>query len=230
VAQAAGQPAVLVGTKKKGLAVDFKNAGSDCRAKGCPGQVRVHDFVDEDLGKVAPCGTYDMAANAGWASVGTGHGTAGFAVQSVRRWLQVVGSVRRPTASALLTTADGGGSNGPRVRPWKLGLQALADGAGLAPQVCHYPPGTSKWNKTGRRMFCRVAHNWRGKPLASRLAVVEPTAATTTKTGLTVHCELDENSCAKGRRVANQDMAALNTETDPWHPERNCTIKPRTKQ
>ncbi len=230
MAQAAGQPAVLVDTKKKELVGDFKNAGSDYRAKGCPDQVRVHDFVDEDLGKVAPYGIYDMAANAGWVSVGVDHDTAEFAVQSIRRWLQVVGSVRYPTASTLLITADGGGSNGSRVRLWKLELQALADETGLALQVCHYPPDTSKWNKIEHRMFCHITHNWRGKPLTSRLAVVELIAATTTKTGLTVQCELDENSYTKGRRVADQDMAALNIETDPWHPEWNYTIKPRTKR
>ena len=181
MAQAAGQPAVLVDTKKKELVGDFKNAGSDYRAKGCPDQVRVHDFVDEDLGKVAPYGIYDMAANAGWVSVGVDHDTAEFAVQSIRRWLQVVGSVRYPTASTLLITADGGGSNGSRVRLWKLELQALADETGLALQVCHYPPDTSKWNKIEHRMFCHITHNWRGKPLTSRLAVVELIAATTTK-------------------------------------------------
>jgi len=230
VAQAAGQPAVSVDTKKKELVGDFKNAGSDYRAKGCPDQVRVHDFVDKDLGKVAPYGIYDMAANAGWVSVGVDHDTAEFAVQSIRRWLQVIGSVRYPAASTLLITADGGGSNGSRVRLWKLELQALADETGLALQVCHYPPGTSKWNKIEHRMFCHITHNWRGKPLTSRLAIVELIAATTTKTGLTVQCELDENSYAKGRRVADQDMAALNIETDPWHPEWNYTIKPRTKR
>jgi len=230
VAQAAGQPAVSVDTKKKELVGDFKNAGSDYRAKGCPDQVRVHDFVDKDLGKVAPYGLYDIAANAGWVSVGIDHDTAEFAVQSIRRWLQVAGSVRYPAASTLLITADGGGSNGSRVRLWKLELQALADETGLALQVCHYPPGTSKWNKIEHRMFCHVTHNWRGKPLTSRLAVVELIAATTTKTGLTVQCELDENTYAKGRRVTDQDMAALNIETDPWHPEWNYTIKPRTKR
>ncbi len=229
-AQAAGQPAVSVDTKKKELVGDFKNAGSDYRAKGCPDQVRVHDFVDKDLGKVAPYGIYDMAANAGWISVGIDHDTAEFAVQSIRRWLQVVGSVRYPAASTLLITADGGGSNGSRVRLWKLELQALADETGLALQVCHYPPGTSKWNKIEHRMFCHVTQNWRGKPLTSRLAIVELIAATTTKTGLTVQCELDKNSYAKGRRVTDQDMAALNIETDPWHPEWNYTIKPRTKR
>ncbi len=229
-AQAAGQPVISVDTKKKELIGDFKNGGSDYRAAGCPDQVRVHDFIDKHLGKVAPYGIYDMAANTGWVSVGIDHDTAEFAVQSIRRWHEVVGGVRYPRAERLLITADGGGSNGSRVRLWKLELQALADETGLTLQVCHYPPGTSKWNKIEHRLFCHITQNWRGKPLTSRLAVVELIAATTTKTGLTVRCELDENSYAKAIRVTDQDMATLNVETDPWHPEWNYTIKPRTKQ
>jgi len=183
--QAAGQPAISVDTKKKELIGEYKNGGSDYRAAGCPDRVRVHDFVDKDLGKVAPYGIYDVTANAGWVSVGIDHDTAAFAVNAIRRWYDVVGRERYPTARHLLITADGGGSNGSRVRLWKLELQKLADETGLSLQVCHYPPGTSKWNKIEHRMFCHITQNWRGKPLVSRLAVVNLIAATTTKTGLT---------------------------------------------
>ena len=168
-----------------------------------------------------------MATNTGWVSLGIDHDTAEFAVNAVRRWHQVVGSVRYPKANRLLITADGGGSNGSRVRLWKLELQKLADETGLTLQICHYPPGTSKWNKIEHRMFCHITQTWRGKPLVSRVAVVNLIAATTTKTGLTVSCELDEKSYAKGIKVTDTEMASLNIETDLWHPEWNYTIKPR---
>jgi hypothetical protein len=225
--QAAGQPVISVDTKKKELIGDYKNGGSDYRAAGSPDKVKVHDFIDKELGKVSPYGVYDLAANAGWVSVGIDHDTGAFAVNSIRRWYEVVGSVRYETANRLLITADGGGSNGSRVRLWKLELQKLADETGLTLQVCHYPPGTSKWNKIEHRMFCHITQTWRGKPLVSRLAVVELIAATTTKTGLTVHCELDENSYPKAIRVTDAEMASLNIETDDWHPEWNYTIRPR---
>ena len=225
--QAAGQPVISVDTKKKELVGNYKNGGSDYRATGCPDAVKVHDFVDKDLGKVAPYGIYDIAANAGWVSVGIDHDTAAFAVNSIRRWYEAVGRGRYRKADRLLITADGGGSNGSRVRLWKLELQKLADETGLVLQVCHYPPGTSKWNKIEHRMFCHITQNWRGKPLVSRLAVVDLIAATTTKTGLTVRCELDENSYPKAIRVADEEMAALNIATNPWHPEWNYTISPR---
>jgi hypothetical protein len=225
--QAAGQPVISVDTKKKELIGEYKNAGSDYRAAGRPDAVNVHDFVDKTLGKVAPYGIYDVATNTGWVSLGIDHDTAEFAVNAVRRWHQMVGSVRYPTADQMLITADGGGSNGSRVRLWKLQLQKLADETGLSFQVCHYPPGTSKWNRIEHRMFCHITQNWRAKPLISRVAVVDLIAATTTKTGLTVQCELDENSYAKGIKVTDAEMATLNIETDPWHPEWNYTIKPR---
>ena len=225
--QAAGQPVISVDTKKKELIGEFKNGGSDYRAAGCPDAVNVHDFVDKTLGKVAPYGIYDVATNTGWVSLGIDHDTAEFAVNAVRRWHQVVGSVRYPKANRLLITADGGGSNGSRVRLWKLELQKLADETGLTLQICHYPPGTSKWNKIEHRMFCHITQTWRGKPLVSRVAVVNLIAATTTKTGLTVSCELDEKTYAKGIKVTNTEMASLNIETDLWHPEWNYTIKPR---
>jgi hypothetical protein len=225
--QAAGQPVISVDTKKKELIGEYKNGGSDYRPHGCPDAVKVHDFVDKNLGKVAPYGVYDIAANAGWVSVGIDHDTAAFAVNSIRRWHEKVGRERYRAADRLLITADGGGSNGSRVRLWKLELQKLADETGLSLQVCHYPPGTSKWNKIEHRMFCHITQTWRGKPLVSRLAVVDLIAATTTKTGLTVQCELDESMYPKAIRVTDEDMASLNIATDPWHPEWNYTISPR---
>jgi hypothetical protein len=225
--QAADQPVISVDTKKKELIGEYKNGGSDYRAAGCPDPVKVHDFVDKSLGKVAPYGIYDVATNTGWVSLGIDHDTAEFAVNAVRRWHQVVGSVRYPKADRVLITADGGGSNGSRVRLWKLELQKLADETGLTFQVCHYPPGTSKWNKIEHRMFCHITQTWRGKPLVSRVTVVDLIAATTTKTGLTVQCELDEKAYAKGIKVSDVEMATLNIESDPWHPEWNYTIKPR---
>ena len=224
--QAAGQPVISVDTKKKELIGEYKNGGSDYRATGCPDAVKVHDFVDKDLGKVSPYGIYDIAANAGWVSVGIDHDTAAFAVNAIRRWYDAVGCVRYEKARRLLITADGGGSNGSRVRLWKFELQKLADQTGLILQVCHYPPGTSKWNRIEHRMFCHITQTWRGKPLVSRLAVVDLIAATTTKTGLTVRCELDENSYPKAIRVTDAQMATLNIETDEWHPEWNYTIHP----
>jgi Rhodopirellula transposase DDE domain len=237
--QAAGQPVISVDTKKKELIGEYKNGGSDYRATGCPDMVRVHDFVDPDLGKVAPYGIYDIAANAGWVSpragpkarprTGSGidHDTAAFAVNAIRRWYDVVGRGRYGNADRLLITADGGGSNGSRVRLWKLELQKLADETGLILQVCHYPPGTSKWNKIEHRLFCHITQTWRGKPLVSRLAVVDLIAATTTKTGLTVRCELDESIYPTAIRVTDEEMATLNIATNPWHPEWNYTISPR---
>jgi Rhodopirellula transposase DDE domain len=225
--QAAGQPVISVDTKKKELIGEYKNGGSDYRPTGCPDRVGMHDFADKERGKVAPYGIYDVTTNTGWVSLGIDHDTAEFAVNAVRRWLRVVGSVRYPDAETLLITADGGGSNGSRVRLFKIELQKLADETGLALRVCHYPPGTSKWNKIEHRMFCHITQNWRGKPLVSRLAVVDLIAATTTKTGLTVQCELDENTYAKGVKVSDEEMDALNIEKDGWHPEWNYTIKPR---
>jgi len=227
--QAAGQPVVSVDTKKKELIGDYKNGGSDYRPAGCPDAVKVHDSVDPERGKVAPYGIYDVAANSGWVSLGIDHDTAEFAVNAIRRWHEVVGHMRHPRADRIMITADGGGSNGSRVRLWKFELQKLADETGLVLQVCHYPPVTSKWNKIEHRMFCHITRNWRGKPLVSRLAVVELIAATTTKAGLTVQCELDENSYAKAIKVTGAEVAAPSMTTDAWHPEWNYTIKPRSK-
>ena len=225
--QAAGQPVISVDTKKKELIGEYKNAGSDYQPQGCPIDVNVHDFIDQELGKAIPYGVYDIGANAGCVSVGVDHDTAEFAVNAIRRWRETMGRERYPTCDRLMITADGGGSNGSRVRLWKVELQKFADETGLTISVCHYPPGTSKWNKIEHRLFCHITQNWRGRPLTSRLAVVELIAATTTKTGLTVRCELDPNVYAKGVKVSDADMAALNMKADTFHPEWNYTIAPR---
>ncbi len=225
--QAAGQPVISVDTKKKELVGSYKNAGSDYRPEGCPDLVRVHDFIDAELGRVVPYGVYDIAANAGCVSVGIDNDTASFAVNSIRRWLDVMGRERYPAANRLMITADGGGSNGSRVRLFKLELQRLADETGLAVQVCHFPPGTSKWNKIEHRLFCHISQTWRGKPLTSQTAVVELIAATTTTAGLTVRCELDPRSYPKGIKVTDLEMAGLNITSDAFHPEWNYTIAPK---
>ena len=228
--QAAGQPVISVDTKKKELIGRYKNGGSDYRPQGCPDQVNVHDFVDENLGKAVPYGVYDVGANVGCVSLGIDHDTAQFAVNAIRRWRETMGGERYPAADRLMITADGGGSNGSRVRLWKVELQRFADETGLTISVCHYPPGTSKWNKIEHRLFCHITQNWRGRPLTSRSAVVELIAATTTKSGLTVRCELDANSYEKGVKVSDAEMAALNIEGDAFHPEWNYTIKPRRRE
>lgn len=226
-AQAAGQSVISIDTKKKELIGPCKNVGSDDRPQVCPNQVKVHDFVDAELGKVVPYGVDDIAANAGCVSVGIDNDTAQFSVNSIRRRLDVMGRERYPTADQLMITADGGGSNGSRVRLFKVELQKLADETRLTLQICHFPPGTSKWNKIEHRMFCHITQTWRGKPLTSRLAVVELIAATTTKAGLQVHCELDTRVYPKGIKVSDAEMEALNIKGDPFHPERNYTITPR---
>ena len=225
--QTAGQPVISIDTKKKELIGPYKNAGSDYRPEGRPDQVKVHDFVDDELGKVVPYGVYDIAANTGCVSVGIDNDTAQFSVNSIRRWLDVMGRERYPDTDRLMITADGGGSNGSRVRLFKIELQKLADETGLTLQVCHYPPGTSKWNKIEHRLFCHITQTWRGTPLTSRLAVVELIAATTTTTGLRVHCELDTRTYPNGIKVTDAEMAALNIEGNVFHPEWNYTIAPR---
>jgi hypothetical protein len=225
--QAAGQAVISIDTKKKELVGSYKNGGSDYRPEGCPDQVNVHDFVDKGLGKAIPYGVYDIAANAGCVSVGIDNDTAQFAVNSIRRWLNVMGRERYPDMKQLMITADGGGSNGSRVRLFKVELQKLADETDLTIQVCHYPPGTSKWNKIEHRLFCHITQTWRGTPLTSRMTVVELIAATTTKTGLTVRCELDMRSYQKGIKVSDAEMMAINIKGDVFHPEWNYTIAPR---
>lgn len=228
--QALGYPVVSVDTKKKELVGDFKNAGSDYRPTGSPDLVRTHDFMDKDLGKAIPHGIYDIGANAGWVTVGVDSDTAEFAVNSLRLWWQKMGSIRYPGSLNLLITADGGGSNGSRLRLWKRELQNFVEETRISVTVCHYPPGTSKWNKIEHRLFCHISQNWRGKPLSSRLAIVELIASTTTTHGLTVRCELDTRSYAKAIQVSEDEFGSLNIQRDAFHPEWNYTIRPRSQQ
>jgi hypothetical protein len=226
-AQAAHQPVISVDTKKKELVGNFRNGGSDYRPKSEPWRVKVHDFEDKTLGKVVPYGVYDVAADEGWVSLGITADTAQFAVASIRTWLERMGRSRYPDAHELTITADCGGSNGARVKLWKLELQKLADETELTLHVHHYPPGTSKWNRIEHRLFCRITQNWRGRPLTDRMSVVELIGATTTKTGLKVACALDERTYEKGLKVATAEMARLTITGDPFHPDWNYTIKPR---
>ena len=225
--QAADQPAISVDTRKKELIGECRNAGSGYRPRRDPVKVDVHDLVGKELGKAIPYGVYDIAADAGCVGVGVDHDTAAFAADAIRRWRATMGRERYPACGRLMITADGGGSNGSRVRLWKIELQKLADETGLATGVCHYPPGTSKWNKIEHRLFCHIAQNWRGRPPTSRSAVVELIAATTTKTGLTVRCELDGTAYVKGIKVSDAEMATLDIKGDDFHPEWNYTISPR---
>ena len=225
--QAAGQPVISVDTKKKELVGDFKNNGRELRPKGCPEPVRVHDFAIPGLGKAAPYGIYDIAANQGWVNVGISHDTAAFAVASIRRWWHELGAARYPNTTKLLITADGGGSNGYRVRLWKRELQALADELGIEIAVCHLPPGTSKWNSIEHRLFSFISMNWRAKPLLSYLVIVQLIASTTTDAGLTVSCQLDGSTYEKGIKVSDAEMASLNIQPASFHGEWNYTIIPR---
>ena len=225
--QGQGQPVVSVDTKKKELVGQFRNSGREWHPQGQPEEVQVHDFPNEALGKVIPSGVYDEATNSGWVSVGIDHDTAAFAVETVRRWWRYMGSKVYPRAKRLLITADGGGSNGSRCRLWKVELQQLADEIGLHISVCHFPPGTSKWNKIEHRMFCHITENWRGRPLVSREVVVNLIGHTTTKTGLAIRSELDENCYPTGREVTAQQMESLAIKQDKFHGEWNYTIQPR---
>ncbi|MGI9356952.1 MAG: ISAzo13 family transposase [Rhizobiaceae bacterium] len=226
-AQTAGHPVISVDTKKKELIGNYKNNGSDYRPKGDPHQVKVYDFVDKKLGKAIPYGVYDVAANEGFVSVGVTADTAQFAVQSIRTWIAQMGRQRYPQMKELTITADCGGSNGVRVRLWKLELQKLADESGLVLHVHHLPPGTSKWNKIEHRLFCHITQNWRGRPLVDRMTVVELIGATTTKGGLKVECALDERTYEKGIKVTDAEMATFNITGDAFHPEWNYTIRPK---
>jgi len=225
--QAAGDPVISVDTKKKELIGDFKNGGREWRPKGDPEPVRVHDFIDPELGKVAPYGVYDIATNQGWVSVGIDHDTAEFAVESIRRWWKEMGCPHYPRARRLLITADCGGSNGYRVRLWPLQLQKLADEVNLVIQVCHLPPGTSKWNKIEHRMFCHITNNWRGRPLVSREVVVNLIGSTTTDSGLRIRSQLDENSYQAGIKVSDEELAEMAIERDEFHGEWNYRLRPR---
>ena len=225
--QASGQPVISVDTKKKELVGDFKNGGRELRPKGQPEPVRVHDFAIPELGKAVPYGIYDVSANAGFVNVGISADTGEFSVASIRRWWNEFGAPRYPDARRLLINADCGGSNGARLRLWKRELQVLADELGIEISVCHVPPGTSKWNKIEHRLFSFITQNWRGKPLVSYLVIIQLIASTTTDTGLTVACRLDERDYAKGIKVADAEMATLNIRPAAFHGEWNYTIVPR---
>jgi hypothetical protein len=225
--QGTADPVISVDTKKKELVGEFSNAGRQWRPKGQPAATLVHDFPDDAVGKAVPYGIYDITANAGWVNVGTDHDTAAFAVESVRRWWRSAGQADYPQARRLLITADAGGSNGYRTRAWKAGLAALAVETGLEVTVCHFPPGTSKWNKVEHRLFSRITMNWRGRPLASHEVVVNTIAATTTSTGLKVRAELDDGEYATGVQVTDAQMKALPLERHDWHGDWNYTLHPR---
>ncbi len=224
--QRQGQPVVSVDTKKKELVGQFRNGGREWQPKGRPEPVKVHDFAEKELGKAIPYGVYDQTANDGWVRVGVDHDTAEFAVETLRRWWQKMGQQVYPQATKLLVTADGGGSNGSRSRLWKLELQGLANETGLRISVCHFPPGTSKWNKIEHRMFCHITENWRGRPLMTREVVVNLIGHTTTKEGLSILSELDGNNYSLGREVTDEQMSSLSIKPDRFHGEWNYTILP----
>ena len=226
-----GEPVISVDTKKKELVGPFRNGGRELRPAGEPERVLMHDFVIDDAehGRVSPYGVYDLAANAAWVSVGVDHDTAAFAVEAIRRWWQSMGHELYPDATRLLVTADAGGSNGYRVRLWKAELQKLADETGLEIAVCHFPPGTSKWNKIEHRLFSAITMNWRGKPLVSHETVVNLIAATTTRTGLRVRSGLDRNAYPKGLSVSDADMATLYLRQDAFHGDWNYSLLPRQR-
>jgi hypothetical protein len=221
------QPAISVDTKKKELVGDFKNAGRELRRKGSPTTVRTHDFKDKELGKVAPYGVYDLAHDEALVSVGISNDTAQFSVASIRAWWERLGTQRFPAAKRLTITADCGGSNGNRTRLWKVELQKLADLIGVPIIVCHFPPGTSKWNRIEHRLFSHISINWRGKPLISHQVIISLIAATTTRTGLKVHARLDKTDYPKGIKVTERELRAVSLHGHDFHPEWNYTISPR---
>ena len=220
------QPVISVDTKKKELVGNFKNGGREWKPKGQPEPVRVHDFVDPELGRAAPYGVYDLAQNTGWVSVGVDNDTASFAVETIRRWWHAVGQETYPKATQLLITADGGGSNGSRLRLWKLELQKLANETGLSIAVTHFPPGTSKWNKIEHRLFSFISKNWRGQPLTSLKVIVSLIAATTTRKGLKVRAEINHGTYPSGVKVDEDEMSKINLQRDPFHGEWNYEIHP----
>ena len=221
-----GEPAISVDTKKKELVGNFKNAGRDWRPRGQPQPVQVHDFVQPELGRAIPYGVYDLSANTGWVSVGIDHDTSAFAVASIRHWWQAMGRRAYPRARRLLITADAGGSNGARVRLWKVELQKLADRLRLPISVCHFPPGTSKWNKIEHRLFSFITKNWRGRPLVSHAVIVNLIAATTTPTGLRVRARLDTHRYPSGLAVSRAVVDAVQLRPDAFHGDWNYTILP----
>jgi hypothetical protein len=228
--QRRGQPAISVDTKKKELVGDFKKGGREWRPRGEPEPVRVHDFLIPEKGKAIPYGVYDLRRNEGWVSVGADHDTGTFAVRSIRRWWTVMGRPAYPRATSLLITADCGGSNGARVRRWKWELQRFADRTGLTLTVCHFPPGTSKWNKIEHRLFSHIAMNWRGKPLVSLAVIVSLIGATTSTGGLRVRAELDKGRYPEGVEVTEEKMARIELQSHRFHGDWNYTIRPRRLQ
>lgn len=224
-----GQPVISVDTKKKELVGHFKNGGRVWRPKGNPEKVKVHDFIDEDLGRANPYGVYDIGADAGWVSVGTDHDTSAFAVATIRRWWLAMGKPAYPRATELLINADGGGSNGSRVRLWKLELQRLANETGLTIHVCHFPPGTSKWNKIEHRLFSFISMNWRGQPLISHEVIIKLIANTRTRSGLKVRAELDPSRYDKGIKVTDEEFNGINLVRNEFHGDWNYSILPNSK-
>jgi hypothetical protein len=224
----AGQPVISVDTKKKELIGDFRNGGQEYHRKGNPTLVQVHDFISDSQGRATPYGVYDVGANNGWVSVGTDHDTATFAVETIRRWWNCMGKQTYPKADRVLITADGGGSNGSRLRLWKMEIQQLADELAMPITVCHFPPGTSKWNKIEHRLFSHITMNWRGKPLVSHEAIVNLIASTTTKTGLKVRAQLDTGTYPTGRSISKKAMKELQVEMIGPHEGWSYTIRPRT--
>jgi hypothetical protein len=220
------QPVISVDTKKKENLGDFAHGGREYQPQGRPEKVRAKDFPDKQLGKGIPYGVYDETANNGWVSVGIDHDTAEFSTQTIRRWWQEMGVAAYPRAQELLITADGGGSNGTRNRLWKVCLQRLADDTGLKISVCHFPPGTSKWNKIEHRMFCHITQNWRGRPLLSRAVIVNLIGSTKTKAGLHIHAELDLSKYPLGIKVTDEELEAVNLKRHKFHGEWNYTISP----
>ena len=225
--QQRGQPVISVDTKKKELVGLYKNNGREWQRKGEPERVDVHDFPDPELGKVIPYGVFDISRNEGWVSVGIDHDTAQFAVQAIGRWWQKMGAKRYPHANALMITADGGGSNGSRCRLWKVALQTLSGQLGLPISVCHFPPGTSKWNKIEHRMFSHITQNWRGRPLVSHEVIVNLIANTTTREGLKIRAELDRGTYPTGIRITDAELASLNLKPANFHGEWNYAVLPK---
>jgi hypothetical protein len=228
--QRRGQPVISVDTKKKEVVGWFQNKGREWQPQGHPEEVQVYDFIDKELGGVHPYGVYDQTANEGWVSVGIDHDTAEFAVESIRRWWRMMGRTRYPKATELLITADGGGSNGSRNRLWKLKLQGLADEMGLRISVCHFPPGTSKWNKIEHRLFSFISMNWRGRPLINVETVVNLIANTTTETGLRIQAELDQNNYQKGIKVSDKEFKTINLKEANFHGKWNYSILSRKEE
>ena len=222
-----GQPAISVDAKKKEKVGDFKNGGQEWLPQGEPEEVRVYDFLIKSLGKVTPYGVYDLLHNQGWVSVGIDHDTAQFAVNSIRRWWNEMGQQRFPRATKLLITADGGGSNSHRSRLWKVSLQGLADELGIRLFVCHFPPGTSKWNKIEHRLFSFITQNWRGRPLVSREVIVNLIDNTTTRTGLVVKAALDTNQYPTKTKVTDEQLERLRLKRHEFHGEWNYTLSPK---